>query len=89
MKLLDHSSEHVGDWFQLLVPGDPKELFTFGSSEGVLGQQYPNKWPSEGKNKREAYYIILISYFVYVYLIYLMDIIRCFAAMEANHGTLL
>ncbi|KAG2239039.1 hypothetical protein Bca52824_089899 [Brassica carinata] len=27
--------------------GDPKELFTFGSSEGVLGQQYPNKWPSE------------------------------------------
>ncbi|XP_056858996.1 2-oxoglutarate-Fe(II) type oxidoreductase hxnY-like isoform X2 [Raphanus sativus] len=27
--------------------GDPKELFTFGSSEGVLGQHYPNKWPSE------------------------------------------
>ncbi|KAJ0236738.1 hypothetical protein HA466_0254380 [Hirschfeldia incana] len=27
--------------------GDPKELFAFGSSEGVLGQQHPNKWPSE------------------------------------------
>ncbi|CAN6988202.1 unnamed protein product [Brassica rapa subsp. trilocularis] len=27
--------------------GDSKEIFTFGSSEGVLGQHYPNKWPSE------------------------------------------
>ncbi|KAG5414299.1 hypothetical protein IGI04_001866 [Brassica rapa subsp. trilocularis] len=31
--------------------GDSKEIFTFGSSEGVLGQHYPNKWPSEGKKK--------------------------------------
>ncbi|VYS62955.1 unnamed protein product [Arabidopsis thaliana] len=27
--------------------GDSKEMFTFGSSEGVLGQLYPNKWPLE------------------------------------------
>ncbi|XP_033142628.1 2-oxoglutarate-Fe(II) type oxidoreductase hxnY isoform X1 [Brassica rapa] len=27
--------------------GDSKEIFTFGSSEGVLGQHYPNKWLSE------------------------------------------
>ncbi|KAH0942219.1 hypothetical protein HID58_001856 [Brassica napus] len=31
--------------------GDSKEIFTFGSSEGVLGQHYPNKWLSEGKKK--------------------------------------
>ncbi|XP_010440101.1 PREDICTED: 2-oxoglutarate-Fe(II) type oxidoreductase isoform X2 [Camelina sativa] len=27
--------------------GDSKEMFTFGSSEGVLGQLYPNEWPLE------------------------------------------
>lgn len=30
------------------IAGDSKEMFTFGSSEGVLGQLHPNKWPSEG-----------------------------------------
>lgn len=32
-----------------LIKGDSKEMFTFGSSEGVLGQLYPNEWPLEGK----------------------------------------
>nr|CAB96197.1 hypothetical protein [Capsella rubella] len=30
-----------------LAKGDSKEMFTFGSSEGVLAQIYPNEWPRE------------------------------------------
>ncbi|CAH2078843.1 unnamed protein product [Thlaspi arvense] len=41
--------------------GDSKEMFTFGSSEGDLGQLYPNKWPSEDllplwRQTMECYY---------------------------------
>ncbi|VVA93388.1 unnamed protein product [Arabis nemorensis] len=31
----------------LTSKGDSKEMFTYGSSQGVLGQLYPNKWPSQ------------------------------------------
>lgn len=49
---IDWSFQWACKWFQFLEIGDPKELFTFGSSEGVLGQHYPNKWPSEGWKKK-------------------------------------
>ena len=44
--------------------GESMLLFTFGSSEGVLGKHYPNKWLSEGKKK--VFCIIIIYYFVYI-----------------------
>uniref|UniRef100_A0A1J3I2Y9 1-aminocyclopropane-1-carboxylate oxidase n=1 Tax=Noccaea caerulescens TaxID=107243 RepID=A0A1J3I2Y9_NOCCA len=52
--------------FSTTAQGDSKEMFTFGSSEGVLGQLYPNKWPSQEllplwRPTMESYYKIVVD----------------------------